>query len=51
METLLRAINEILEAKDKEISLLKWEKECLENENTKLGNYINSLKETEANRV
>ena len=36
METLLRAINEILEARDKEISMLKWEKECIAKENESL---------------
>lgn len=44
METLLKALNEILEQKETEIMLLKWE-------NEKLKEDIEKYKENEANRV
>lgn len=51
METLMKAIDEILKAKETEIMLLKWEKERLEEENAELKNDIEKYKENEANRV
>lgn len=44
METLMKALNEILEQKETEIMLLKWE-------NEKLKEDIEKYKENEANRV
>lgn len=51
METLFRAINDILEEKNADISLLKWDNERLKAENAKLKNDIEKYKENEANRV
>lgn len=51
METLMKALNEILKQKETEIMLLKWEKERLEEENAELKNDIEKYKENEANRV
>ncbi len=45
METLMKEINKILEAKNTEIDILRWEKSILEKEIEKL------KKENEANRV
>lgn len=51
METLMQEINDLLEAKNASISVLKWENEQLRNENTKLKNDIEKYKENEVNRV
>lgn len=51
METLMKALNEILNQKETEIILLKWENERLEKENAELKNDIEKYKENEANRV
>lgn len=58
METLLREINGLLEAKNAEIAILKWEmdnlkadKKKLIEENAELRNDIEKYKENEANRV
>lgn len=42
METLFRAINDILEEKNTDISLLKWENERLRKENEELKKDIES---------
>lgn len=51
METLMKEINAILEAKNAEITILKWENERLMKENTELKNDIEKYKENEVNRV
>lgn len=51
METLMKAINEILEQKDTEIMCLKWENEHLKQEIAELKNDIEKYKENEVNRV
>lgn len=51
METLLKAINDLLEEKDTRISLLKWEVENLKKENAELKNDIEKYKENEVSRV
>lgn len=51
METLLKAINDILEEKNTDISILKWENEKLRKENAELKNDIEKYRENEANRV
>ena len=51
MEALMKAINEILEAKNTEISLLKWENERLHKQNAELKNDIEKYKENEVNRI
>ena len=43
MEALLKAINEIIEEKDRAISFLKWEKEDLKKENAELKEKVNAL--------
>ena len=51
METLMRAINDILETKDSDISILKWENERLRTEIAELKADIEKYKENEVNRV
>lgn len=51
MESLLKAINDILKEKDESISLLKWENERLKEENAMLKQDIEKYKENEVNRV
>lgn len=50
MKTLIQELNNILEAKNTEIALLKWENERLRAENADLKNDIEKYKENEANR-
>jgi peptidoglycan hydrolase CwlO-like protein len=58
METLMKAINDLLEEKNASITLLKWERDSLieekkrlERENAELRNDIEKYRENEANRV
>ena len=51
METLLKAINDILEAKNTDISLLKWENKRLKEEIAELKVDIEKYKENEVNRI
>lgn len=51
METLMKAINDLLEKKDTEISLLQWEIETLRKANAELKKDIEKYKENEVNRV
>ena len=51
METLIREINGILENKNKEINILKWENEMLRKENAELKQDVEKYKENEVNRV
>ena len=51
METLLKEIDKLLEAKNLDISILRMENERLRKENTELKNDIEKYKENEANRV
>lgn len=51
METLMKAINEILEQKETEIMCLKWENEKLKQEIAELKNDIEKYEENEVNRV
>ena len=50
MEALMKAINDILEAKDTDISILKWEVERLKKENAELKIDIEKYKENEVTR-
>ena len=47
MEALMKAINDILQTKDLDISLLKMENERLKRENKELKNDIEKYKENE----
>ena len=51
METLMKAINDLLEKKDTEISLLQWEIETLKKANAELKKDIEKYRENEVNRV
>ena len=51
METLMKELNKILEAKNLEIYLLQSRNERLEKENEELKNDIEKYKENEVNRV
>lgn len=51
METLIKEINGILENKNKEINILKWENEMLKKENAELKQDVEKYKENEVNRV
>lgn len=51
MKTLMQEINNILEEKNSDIALLKWENERLKEENAKLKIDIEKYKENEVNRV
>ena len=43
METLIKEIDKLIEKKNTEISVLKWEKEKLEKENAELKEKVNAL--------
>ena len=47
METLFKAINDFLKDKDTTLSLLKWELECLKEENEGLKSEIEKYAESE----
>ena len=47
METLMKAINDLLAERDASISILKWENEKLKKENAELKNDIEKYKENE----
>ena len=58
MKTLMQEINNLLEAKNTDITVLRWERdnlreenEKLKKENAELKNDIEKYKENEANRV
>ena len=51
METLLKAINDILESKNTDISLLKWENERLKKEIAELKVDIEKHKTKEVNSI
>lgn len=51
MEALMRAIDKILNDKNTEIDILRWENERLRKENAELKNDIEKYKENEVNRV
>ena len=51
METLFKAINDILQEKDDKIAVLKWENERLRAEIAELKQDIEKYKENEVNRV
>lgn len=51
METLMKEINKLLETKNADIDILRWENERLRAENTELKNDIEKYKENEAQRV
>ena len=51
METLLKAINDILESKNTDISLLKWENERLKKEIAELKVDIEKYKAKEVNSI
>ena len=51
METLMKELNKLLEAKNWDISLLKFENERLKKENEELKNDIEKYKENEVNRI
>ena len=50
MKTLMQELNNILESKNADISILKWENERLRAENAELKADIEKYKENEANR-
>ena len=47
METLMKEINDLLERKNTDIAILKWENEQLKKENAELKNDIEKYKENE----
>lgn len=51
MNTLIKEINDLLEAKNERISLLEWRVKSLEKENAELKNDIEKYKENEVNRT
>ena len=51
MKTLLREIDKILESKNADIAILKWENERLKKENEELKNDIEKYKENEAKEI
>ena len=51
METLMKELNNLIEAKNTEISILKWENEMLRKENAELKQDIDKYKENEVNRA
>ena len=51
METLMKELNNILEAKNSRIMFLEWEVSQLKEENEKLRNNITNGKENEVNKV
>ena len=51
MEALMRAINDLLVIRDRDIDILKWENETLRKENEELKRDIAKYKENEVNRV
>lgn len=51
METLMKEINNILEAKNSRIMFLEWEVSHLKEENEKLRNNVTNCKENEVNEV
>ena len=51
METLIKEINNLLEAKNDKIAILEWKVKSLEKENAELKNDIEKYKENEVNRI
>lgn len=51
METLMRAINDLLADKNTSIAILEWENKTLKEENAKLKEDIAKYEENEVNRV